>query len=346
MPVEFVTIDGRAIPLRLYCSCRSKNGATEGRTVRSADSQCIKTNCAQCGAAVFFIRHNGGSVFIDPPLGPPWYRHPCMPKKQLGNGGAQDQDTTYISPVARELLIKVRGLITGVVVQGEVLPGQHGAMLTIAVAQSEPLVLLMRSPSTYFLGKMVILRPAKRLLYSAENPTDVFVVERALYVPMPLRNREFPLLLEGADRSTASDDARTAALLDGQPKNVCNAYRKYLVHGLAADWKAHELASMVHLLDERKQEEAVHRAAVLTLEKYVGYGDCTAALTLAKALPPPKRALLASWFRQFSPIRIDLSRKDGKLRVLRAEDGTKLGVDLTAAKAAPYFKRLPNAGRR
>lgn len=346
MPVEFVTIDGRAIPLRLYCSCRSKNGATDGRVVRSPDSQCIKTNCAQCGAAVFFIRHNGGSVFIDPPLGPPWYRHPCMPRKQPGAVAAQDQDTFYVSPEARELLIKVRGLITGVVTQAEVLPGQQGAMLTIAVAQSEPLVLLMRSPSTYFLGKMVILRPAKRLLYSAENPTEVFVVERALHVPMPLRNREFPLLLEGSELSTAADDARTAALVDGQPKNVCKAYRKYLRLGLAADWKAHELAAIVHLLEGRKQEEAVHRAAVLTLQKYVADGDCTAALTLAKALPPQKRGLLASWFQQFSPIRIDLSRKDRKLRALRAHDGTKLGVDLTAAKAAPYFKRLPNPGRR
>lgn len=346
MPVEFVTIDGRAIPLHPFGGCSGRNGTTDGRVVRNPDSQCIKTNCAQCGAAVFFIRHNGGSVFIDPPLGPPWNCHSCMPRKQAGAVAAQAQDTFYVSPEARELLTRVRGLITGVVTQAEVLPGQQGAMLTIAVAQSEPLVLLMRSPSTYFLGKMVILRPAKRLLYSAENPTEVFAVERALHVPMPLRNREFPLLLEGSELSTAADDARTAALLDGQPKNVCKAYRKYLRLGLAADWKAHELAAIVHLLDGRKQEEAVHRAAVLTLEKYVADGDCTAALALAKVLAPPNRALLASWFRQFSPIRINLSQNEGKLRVLRAQDGTKLGVELAAAKAAPYFKRLPNAGRR
>lgn len=342
MPVEFVTIDGRAIPLHPFGGCSGRSGTTDGRVVRSPDSQCIKTNCAQCGAAVFFIRHNGGSVFIDPPLGPPWDRHPCMPRKQAGAVATQAQDTFYVSPEARELLIRVRGLITGVVTQAEVLPGQHGAMLTIAVAQAEPLVLLMRSPSTYFLGKMVILRPAKRLLYSAENPTEVFAVERALHVPMPLRNREFPLLLEGSEQPTAADDARTAALLDGQPKNVCKAYRKYLRLGLAADWKAHELAAIVHLLEGRKQEEAVHRAAVLTLAKFAEHGDASVALILAKALQPQKRELLAHWYRRYSPIMIDLSRKDRKLRTMRGPDGTMPGIDHAGAKANPFFKRLPN----
>ena len=38
------------------------------------------TTCPECGADVFFIRHNGGSVWIDPPLGPPWDKHPCFDK--------------------------------------------------------------------------------------------------------------------------------------------------------------------------------------------------------------------------------------------------------------------------
>jgi hypothetical protein len=34
--------------------------------------------CPKCGAGVFFIRHNGGSVWVDPPLGWPWPKHPCF----------------------------------------------------------------------------------------------------------------------------------------------------------------------------------------------------------------------------------------------------------------------------
>jgi hypothetical protein len=31
----------------------------------------------ECGQPVYFIRHNGGSVWVDPPLGPPWHKHRC-----------------------------------------------------------------------------------------------------------------------------------------------------------------------------------------------------------------------------------------------------------------------------
>lgn len=342
MPVEFVTIDGRATPLHPLGGCRGRNGATDDHVSRSPDSQCIKTTCAQCGASVFFIRHNNGSVFIDPPLGPPWHRHPCMPRKQPGSVAAQAHETFYISPKVRDLLIKVRGLITGVVTQVEAFPRQKGAILTIAVGQSQPLIILMRSPSTYFLGKMVILRPAKRMLYSAENPDEVFVVERAIHVPPPLRNSDFPLLLEGSGQPTSVDDDRINAKLNGQPKNVCKAYRKYLRFGLDTEWKAHELASIIYLLDDTTKHQAIHRAAVLSLEKFAQHGDASVALVLAKALHPQKRELLTRWYRRYSPIRIDLSRKDRKLRIVRAPDGSRPEIDQSAAMANPYFKRLPN----
>jgi len=38
------------------------------------------SRCPECGKDVFFIRHNGGSVWVDPPLGWPWPKHPCFDK--------------------------------------------------------------------------------------------------------------------------------------------------------------------------------------------------------------------------------------------------------------------------
>jgi hypothetical protein len=35
------------------------------------------TTCPECGAPVFFVRHNGGSVWFDE-LGPPWDKHGCF----------------------------------------------------------------------------------------------------------------------------------------------------------------------------------------------------------------------------------------------------------------------------
>jgi hypothetical protein len=38
---------------------------------------CRPTRCPECGRGVFFIRHNGGCVWVDS-LGWPWPKHPCF----------------------------------------------------------------------------------------------------------------------------------------------------------------------------------------------------------------------------------------------------------------------------
>src|SRR5262245_45044032 len=38
---------------------------------------CRPTKCPRCGDSVFFVRHNGGSVWFDE-LGPPWPKHGCF----------------------------------------------------------------------------------------------------------------------------------------------------------------------------------------------------------------------------------------------------------------------------
>jgi len=39
----------------------------------------FSTSCPQCEADVFFLRHNGGSVWLDE-MGYPWPRHGCFPR--------------------------------------------------------------------------------------------------------------------------------------------------------------------------------------------------------------------------------------------------------------------------
>jgi hypothetical protein len=50
---------------------------------------CRPSTCPKCRAPVFFVRHNGGSVWFDA-LGQPWPKHPCMataPDMQWVNSG-------------------------------------------------------------------------------------------------------------------------------------------------------------------------------------------------------------------------------------------------------------------
>lgn len=57
------------------------------------ETQNRATTCPKCGSDVFFIRHNGGSVWLDPPLSPPWYKHPCFDE----NAVRRDRGTRFVN---------------------------------------------------------------------------------------------------------------------------------------------------------------------------------------------------------------------------------------------------------
>jgi hypothetical protein len=77
--VEFRRVEGRDVPIHPYGSCsNSQNGALPSGRSETLKSPCRLTQCRHCSRSIFFIRHNGGSVWIDPPLGYPWIKHHCM----------------------------------------------------------------------------------------------------------------------------------------------------------------------------------------------------------------------------------------------------------------------------
>lgn len=95
---------------------RSLGGATGqavGRSIwRYRDQDfCRPTKCPRCKAEVFFVRHNGGSVWFDPPLGPPWPKHGCF-----------NEDEKYAIEFRRLLTAHVRvgsPHVVGVIIETE-----------------------------------------------------------------------------------------------------------------------------------------------------------------------------------------------------------------------------------
>jgi hypothetical protein len=65
---------------------------------RSDDSCCYLTNCPWCGQKVYFIRHNGGSVWINPPLGWPWDPHGCMDQRCTSPANVQATSVAEFLP--------------------------------------------------------------------------------------------------------------------------------------------------------------------------------------------------------------------------------------------------------
>lgn len=84
--IVFRYVDGRRTPIHVggqFC----EGGSGGERQPASApkpspkdpkqDGFCRPARCPECGESVFFLRHNGGSVWLDD-LGWPWPKHPCF----------------------------------------------------------------------------------------------------------------------------------------------------------------------------------------------------------------------------------------------------------------------------
>lgn len=66
------------------------------------------TTCPRCGAAVYFVRHNGGSVWLDD-LGYPWPKHPCFEPE------SKYFQPRHIKPYCHDIASGVMGLIIEIV---------------------------------------------------------------------------------------------------------------------------------------------------------------------------------------------------------------------------------------
>lgn len=103
------------------------------------DDFCRPTSCPICGADVFFVRHNGGSVWFDE-LGLPWPKHACF-----------DDDVAGSS--LRGRLVEGPRALFGVVV--ETVVTRHGEGGRIVVRCSDGSIIDDNFKTTLDLAKLV-----------------------------------------------------------------------------------------------------------------------------------------------------------------------------------------------
>src|SRR5262249_36556132 len=76
---------------------------------------CRPTKCPRCAASVFFVRHNGGSVWFDQ-LGRPWPKHECFDEDRYG--------------IQLRRLLTSPNQVFGVIIETETTrPGEGGRMM-------------------------------------------------------------------------------------------------------------------------------------------------------------------------------------------------------------------------
>lgn len=158
---------GRAIPIHLNGSCStSPSSARPGYKNYSSDSYCRLTNCPRCGDRVLFIRHNGGSVWIDPPPGPPWPRHEkCFPRESgVGPSIAAD---TYLNGTSTS------GKAIAVVTRAEVHLQETHTILHLQYEDGSVVAVWVRGVAE-LQGELVICDYARRELRFWKSRSQVY----------------------------------------------------------------------------------------------------------------------------------------------------------------------------
>jgi len=85
-----------------------------------------------------------------------------------------------------------------------------------------------------------------------------------------------------------------------------------------------------------KINEDIHNCALMIVKHAQAYNDCSAALTLVKAMPKSfKRNGVIAWFGRVSPIGIDLSKD--KVRLLSPDHSKYQAFDLDKARATRWY---------
>lgn len=175
--IEFRYVNGQCIPLHLYGSCIGEGNSRVNDYSgyhTCVESTCFGTHCPKCGDDVFFIRHNGGTVWIDPPLGPPWYKHACF--DDLGSPTARSNLATIYN--ANEVTpSQSQALIIGVVKTTHVNHLKTFTEITIETGKSKIIELKVKNNAGFLLGKLCIYNKIIGTIKPIDEPAYIFEVQ-------------------------------------------------------------------------------------------------------------------------------------------------------------------------
>lgn len=174
-PIEFRYIGGKCIPLHLNGGCLGYGTSivTDYSGYKTcSESACFSTNCPKCSAKVYFIRHNGGSVWIDPPLGPPWFKHACF------NDNSTLREKQCLADDYKNEFQKLdtEGLMLGVVKSTNVNSIKTHTKVIVESGEHESLSLGIKNNAGYLLGKLCIIEEKSNHIWPVESPSCMFKI--------------------------------------------------------------------------------------------------------------------------------------------------------------------------
>lgn len=186
-PVTFRYVNGRCVPIHNSGGC-TNSGAGRVKDYSgyqsSESSVCFSTNCPKCGETVFFIRHNGGSVWLDPPLGWPWYKHGCFESQQSLTNHYRSDVVVATSDWETECESQDLGVVTRTCVE----INKNYTDLIFETGEAEANEFRIKNNAGFLLGKLCVFDQANQEIWPFFEPDYRFIAydaEQHGYVILP-----------------------------------------------------------------------------------------------------------------------------------------------------------------
>ncbi|MBS3953524.1 MAG: hypothetical protein KGZ88_11285 [Methylomicrobium sp.] len=189
--IEFRFVDGRCVPIHNSGGCVQNVGVSSvvySGYSRSDESCCFLTNCPECGDEVFFVRFNGGSVWLDPPLGPPWYKHLCMDSYNISTECSGSELPSLILNYQLNKKEIGNGLVLGIVKESDVSFTKRSTLTCFESGKSDRYIFLVKNNAGFLTGKLVIFDRIRSTLTWIESHLYSFEILSALSAPGSFRN--------------------------------------------------------------------------------------------------------------------------------------------------------------
>jgi hypothetical protein len=174
--IEIRWVNGRRTPIHGFRACGgARGGVSQRRRFEVTESTCRLTRCEHCKRDVFFIRHNGGSVWLDPPLGYPWIKHACMYPEEVRAGRS-------LALVSLPRNKASRGLLLAVVIQAKYGLTKKSTTLQLASGEADRWSAIVKDDRQFLLGELVIIDRTARTVTRFDMPhfPDHLLIFRSL----------------------------------------------------------------------------------------------------------------------------------------------------------------------
>jgi hypothetical protein len=183
--VEFRYVNGKCIPMHFDGGCIDSNSNVNDysgyNTCYESISSC--TNCPECGDRVFFIRHNGGCVWLDPPLGWPWYKHRCFYPEE-----SQRVSSRFTLSCIDYEEKSHEKLEIGVIKRTWVEPNKNYTDIVFEKGENESSHVRVKNNAGFLLGKLCVLNHESEEIWPFYEPEYRFILhdpEKHKYVVPP-----------------------------------------------------------------------------------------------------------------------------------------------------------------